>query len=863
MKRILRHRLPGLVRRSKHPFAILCLAILLPFAFFPFPCHAQGVITTVAGSEWIFPVGPLPGTDAPLGQVTGIAVDSTGNVFATDEDNNLVVKISPTGELTVVAGNGIDGFSGDGGPATSASLLGPGDVAVDAAGNLYIADTFNHLIRKVSSDGMITTVAGGGACCDLGDSGPATSARLNRPTGVAMDLAGNIYIADQFNDRIRKVSPGGIITTVAGNGEFGFSGDGGPATSASLRSPRGVVVDSAGNLYIACTSRIRKVSPGGTITTVAGGRFLGFAGDGGPATSASLDSPSGVAVDGAGSLYIADTRNQRIRKVSPGGIITTVAGSGDVDPGTFAVPGGFSGDGGPATSALLNRPIGVVVDLAGNIYIADSGNRRLRKVSLSGTITTVAGNGFFKFFGDRGPGTAASLHRPSGVTVDPAGNLYIADRFNNRIRKVDPSGIITTVAGTGMAGFSEDGGPATSASLNSPSGVAVDTTGTLYIADTRNNRIRRISPGGIITTVAGGGSTVFPDIGDGGPATSARLLGPNDVAVDAAGNLYIAGESRIRKVSLDGIITTAAGNGTFGFSGDGGPATSASLNSPEGVAVDTAGNFYIADTFNHRIRKVSSDGIIITVAGNGEQGFSGDGGPATSATVQGPEAVALDANGNLYFGHGSSRIRKVSPDEIITTVAGSFFGFAGDGGPATSALLDSPTGVALDTAGNLYIADSRNDRVRKVLFASTPFFSVVPGSLNFAAAAGEAAAGVQQLTLSSSVAGLPWQASVVAGSSWLSLSSSSGQMPATVSVSADATNLSAATHQASIEISAPAAMPSLATILVTFTVTTAPVPSLSVGPSDLSFQVLAGAGAPPAQSLRIENTGSGTIGLDG
>ena len=198
---------------------------------------------------------------------------------------------------------------------------------------------------------------------------------------------------------------------------------------------------------------------------------------------------------------------------------------------------------------------------------------------------------------------------------------------------------------------------------------------------------------------------------------------------------------------------------------------------------------------------------------------------------------------------------------VITTVAGSrFIGFAGDGGPATSALLDTPTGVALDTAGNLYIADSRSDRVRKVLFASTPFFSVVPGSLSFAAAAGEAAAGVQQLTLNSSVAGLPWQASVIAGGSWLSLSSSSGQMPATVSVSADATSLASFTHQASIEISAPAAMPSLATILVTFTVTEALPASLAVEPSSLSFQVLAGASAPPAQSLRIENTGSGTIG---
>jgi uncharacterized protein (TIGR03437 family) len=322
-----------------------------------------------------------------------------------------------------------------------------------------------------------------------------------------------------------------------------------------------------------------------TISTLAGGGApgAGYSGDDGPATSAQLNSRWGVAVDSAGNLYIADTNNNRIRKVS-GGIITTVAGNGTP---------GFSGDSGPATSIQLSAPSGVAVDSAGNLYIADTNNNRIRKVS-GGIITTVAGNGTLGFSGDGGPATSAQLKEPYGVTVDSAGNLYIAEPYDNRIRKIS-GGIITTLAGNGTSGFSGDGGPATSAQLAFPVGIAVDTAGNLYIAD--GGFVRKVS-GGIITTVAGGGI----ELGDGGPATRAKL-GASGVAMDTAGNLYIAdqGNERIRKVS-GGIITTIAGKGTLGFSGDGGPATSAQLNVPVTVAMDTAGNVYIADYRNNRVR---------------------------------------------------------------------------------------------------------------------------------------------------------------------------------------------------------------------------------------------------------------------
>ena len=486
------------------------------------------------------------------------------------------------------------------------------------------------------------------------DGGPAVEAELYNPAGVAVDGAGNLYIADASNNGIRKVDSTGTITTIAGTGEFGFSGDGGPAVAAQLRSPRGVAVDSAGNVYIADSSnrRIRKIDSTGTITTIAGTGRLGFSGDGGPAVAAQLRSPYGVAVDGAGNLYIADASNNGIRKVDSTGTITTIAGTGE---------SGFSGDGGPAVEAELRSPYGVAVDSAGNVYIADSSNWRIRKIDATGTITTIAGTGEFGFSGDGGPAVAAELRRPRGVAVDSAGNVYIADVGNHRIRKVDSTGTITTIAGTGEFGFSGDGGPAVEAELRSPYGVAVDSAGNVYIVDVGDHRIRKVDATGTITTIAGTG---YGFSGDGGPAVAAELRDPYGVAVDSAGNVYIADSSnrRIRKVDATGTITTIAGTGESGFSGDGGPAVEAELRSPYGVAVDSAGNVYIADSSNWRIRKIDATGTITTIAGTGEYGFSGDGGPAAAARLGFPRGVAVDGDGNLYIADtGNRRIRKLTP----------------------------------------------------------------------------------------------------------------------------------------------------------------------------------------------------------
>ena len=552
---------------------------------------------------------------------------------------------------------------------------------------------------------------------------------------------------------------------MAGNGTCGFGGDGGPATSAQLNGPSGIAVDSAFSLYVADlgNQRMRKVA-NGVITTVAGNGTPGFSGDNGPATSAALNFPSGVAVDDTGNLYIADSANNRIRRVS-NGVITTVAGGGSSG----------LGDNGPAVGAQLGYPYGVAVDSAGNLYIWDRGDFRIRKVS-NGVITTVAGNGMQSFSGDNGPATNARLSLAGGeispggynsfVTLDSGGNVYFADTLNNRVRKVS-NGVINTVAGGG-SDFKD--GPATNDYLSYPTGVAVDSAGNLYIAEWASNQVRKVS-NGVITTVAGGGSS----LGDNGPATSAQLSHPGGIAVDSAGNLYIAdqGNGRIREVS-NGVITTLAGNGTQGFSGDNGPAASAQLSYPSDVALDSVGNLYIVDTGNVRVRKVSN-GVITTFAGDGTAGSINN--PAASARFAMPVGIAVDLAGNLYIAESGNRLIREISNGVVTTVAGNGVdGYSGDDGPATSAALSGPTGVAIDRTGRIYIADSENSRIRLLTPVVSPCtYSVSATTLQAPASGGNLTVSVQ------TAASCAW--TVTGPPSWITVSgASSGAGPATVTL---------------------------------------------------------------------------------
>ncbi|MBB1287184.1 T9SS type A sorting domain-containing protein [Flavisolibacter sp. BT320] len=630
---------------------------------------STGIIQTVAGTgNWGYSGDGGAATSASFASIYSIAVDGSGNLYIADQNNHRIRKVNAAdGKVSTVAGNGTAGYTGDGGAATAASLRQPYGIAVDASGNLYISDYGNHCIRKVSvADGKISTVAGSGTGGFA--NGTGTAALFNNPSGIT--LAGNdvLYIADNANHRIRRlVISTRVVSTVAGNGTAGFAGDGGAATTGSLRNPCSVAVDAANNVYVADqnNNRIRKITAAdGKISTFAGNGTNTYGGDGGAATAASVRVPAGVALDASGNLLIADLNNHRIRKVTVAtGIITTIAGNGTIR---------FSGDGGAATRATLASPTDVAVDGNGHLYIADQENGRIRKVNAAdGTISTIAGPGVYGITGDGGPATAAYLSSPTGIALDAAGNLYIVEQFNGRIRKVSAAdGTITTIAGNGTNTYGGDGGAATSASLYYPMDVAVDASGNLYIADRNNHRIRKVNAmDGKISTIAGTGTAGYS--GDDGQATAAAINEPNSISLDASGNLYFAdrGNSRIRKIhAADGTISTVAGNGTAGFGNDNVMATATALFYPNAVYVDASANIYIADGYN-RVRKVNAaDGKIYRIAGSGFGGFSGDGGAPVAAALYSPWGMDMDGNGNLYIADANNyRVRYICPSSAAAT----------------------------------------------------------------------------------------------------------------------------------------------------------------------------------------------------
>jgi trimeric autotransporter adhesin len=762
---------------------------------------AAGIITTVAGGTG----GPDPGTDVALENACDVSFAS-GHLYIADTashwpDNSrwggTVREMSPGSSLlTTPAGNHAYARFADDVPATRA-YLGTCGATADHSGNLVISDYADNRIRVVAAKtgtfygqpmkaGYIYTIAGNGTGGFSGDGGPALSAELDRPGQVTVDAAGNVLVVD--NNRIRVVAEttgtfygqamtAGDIYAVAGDGSTAYGGDSVPATSAGL-APGGEAVDAAGNLLIADrgNNRIRVVAnsagtfygqkmKAGYIYTVAGGGFNGL-GDGGPATSAELNTPGGVTVDGSGNLVIADTGDSRIRVVAAAagtfygqkmkaGYIYTVAGNGTND---------FSGDGGPATQAGLLSPQAVAVDSDGNLAITSGPNYRVRVVAArtgtfygvsmkAGDIYTVAGNGVHgKLSGNRGPATGAELYYPGSAAPGPSGGTLIADTGNRLVRMVAgktgtfygvsmKAGDIYTVAGGGPSGSTGDGGPATRAYLEEPALVRSDLAGNLLIDDD-----------GSIQVVANSTGTFYGQKMKAGYIYSVAQLGFSGLAVDAKGNLVFSvdpyhiavlaartGTFYGQKMTV-GNVYSIAGTGLTGFSGDGGPATQAELNTPAGVGIDQAGNVVFADQRNERIRVIAAKtgtfygqamtaGDIYTIAGTGTAAFAGDGGPASSAEFSAPDAVAIDAAGNVVIADwDNNRIRVIAAKTgtfygqamtagDVYTVAGdgrSFAWFTPDGARATDANLPRPADVTVTAGGDLLVPDSANQRIRMI-----------------------------------------------------------------------------------------------------------------------------------------------------
>jgi NHL repeat len=625
----------------------------------------------------------MAGANTPINlQPPNTDINSSGGCLTNLE--KLIAGMNPrvpNACVAVFAGN-LGGTGNADGIGAAARFSFPGGVATDSAGNVYVADNGNSTIRKVTPAGEVTTLAGTAGVTGSAD-GTGAAARFKYPQGVATDRADNVYVADSGNSTIRKITPAGEVTTLAGTAGVTGSADG---AGASFNNPQGVATDSAGNVYVADSgnSTIRIVTPAGVVRTLAGTAGVTGSADGsGPA--ASFNFPSDVATDSAGNVYVADYSNYIIRKIAAGGVVTTLAGS----PG---VRGAANGTG---SAASFNNPQGVATDSAGNVYVADY--TTIRKITPAGEVTTLAGSPAVRGYAD-GTGPTARFDYLGGVATDSARNVYVADTDNSTIRKITPATNVTTLAGTAAAIGSIDGTGA-AARFNGPAGVATDSADNVYVADTGNNTIRKITPAGEVTTVAGTADAIGSIDGIG---SAARFNGPAGVATDSADNVYVAdtGNNTIRKITPAGEVTTLAGTaGVTGGADGSGPA--ASFNFPSDVATDSAGNVYVADTGNSTIRKITPSGVVITFAGMAGAVGSDDG-TGAAARFNAPSGVATDSADNVYVADtGNSTIRKITPAGVTSTIVG-LPGQTGFTMGALPGVLSNPERIAV-IGSSLYV----------------------------------------------------------------------------------------------------------------------------------------------------------------
>ncbi len=657
------------------------------------PVLAQGLNRFVG---WTGGSGHADGTgvDASFRFPGGVAVDAAGNVYVADSDNGLIRKVTPAGVTTTLAGHSDRSGPADG-VGTEAAFSGPQSLALDAAGNLYVVDGGAHQLRKITPDGVVSTLAGSGqpGAAD----GKGKDASFQYPQGVAVDAQGNVYVADTSNQKIRKVSPEGVVSTLAGTGQTGSKD--GPALQATFFNPSGVAVNRAGEVFVADASSdtvwhsgvIRKIATNGQVSTVVAAEVTTPLDNEG--MSPRLGMPIRVHVDAAGDLLVVDAGSNAVRKVTlsgPAPVVTTLVGG-------YAHPSGYQD--GPLADARFQRMSDVAVDAQGQLFVADSNNHAIRRVTPQGVASTLAGQPDVWELVD-GQGTAARFSSVSGVVRDKLGNLFVADSDFNVIRKVTPSGRVSVWVGD-MNGTGLKDGPAGSAVFQGPEGLAMDSQGNIYVADADHNAIRKINPAGQVTTLAGTGAQGHDD----GPGKQATFSSPQGLVLDAQGNLYVGDfyNNLIRKVSPDGAVSTVAGRAEVSGHQDGQGLT-ATFYQPKGLAMDAAGQLYIADSANHRIRKMTPGGLVSTVAGSGQPVFAD--GQGQAAGIAYPFQLVVDAQSNLYVSDGSGVIRKVSATGAVSTVVGSP-GLAGFHEGALPGVLRWPGSLVL-AGRTLYVAMDRS-----------------------------------------------------------------------------------------------------------------------------------------------------------
>jgi sugar lactone lactonase YvrE len=583
----------------------------------------------------------------------------------------------------------------------------PWGVACDGTGNLYVADDNDDTIRKITPGGVVTTLAGtfdGGGAGAV--NGPGSVATFSSPTGMAADSNGNVFVCDGgLSWSIREINPDSYVTTVNGSNQL-------------VGRPTGVAVDSHDDLFVSDGQVIQEITPGGTVTTLAGTANT-TGNSNGAGNVALFHGPNGVAVDGSGNVYVADSGNNEVRKIS-GGVVSTI---------------------GP--SSQFNNPQYVCVDGSGNVYVTDCGNNRIREISSGGTITTLAGSSVGQAGSTDGSGTAARFDQPEGITINGSGNLYVADTTNNTIRQITTGAAVTTFAGTAAFSNMEADGTGAAARLDNPTGVAVAASGNLYVTDELGQAVRKITPGGVVTTFASGSSFFYPGsvavdaneniyvhnwgdsnvlkIASSGQittiASSFYLGAEGGIAVNPTGStIYVEGGNVIYQINSTGVVTPYAGASSGSADGTG---TLASFNNPQGLALDSNGNLYVADTGNDLIRKIAPGAVVTTVGGTTGVAGSNDGtGPGDNLFAS-PEGIAVDGHGNLYISDtGNETIRTIAPGGASATLAGTVGDSGSANGSGPDALFAGPLGIAVNTAGQLYVADSNNDQIRLGLTSS-------------------------------------------------------------------------------------------------------------------------------------------------